>query len=77
MRIAIAHIGQETCSFTPTRTTIDTFRQFGIYTGDEILQKMQGVGPVGGFLAAAAEESLVYTPVPIIGMGQCRSHPDR
>ena len=66
MRIAIAHIGQETCSFTPTRTTIDTFRQFGIYTGDEILQKMQGVGPVGGFLAAAAEESLVYTPVPII-----------
>jgi microcystin degradation protein MlrC len=66
MRIAIAHIGQETCSFTPTRTTIETFRQFGLYTGDEILQKMQGVGPVGGFLAAAAEESLDYTPVPIL-----------
>ncbi len=66
MRIAIAHIGQETCSFTPTRTTVETFRQFGLYRGDEILQKMQGVGPIGGFLAAAAEEALVYTPVPIV-----------
>ena len=66
MRIAIAHIGQETCSFTPTRTTIETFRQFGLYTGDEILQKMRTVGPIGGFLAAAAEEGLAYTPVPII-----------
>jgi len=66
MRIAIAHIGQETCSFTPTRTTIETFRQFGLYRGDEILQKMQSVGPIGGFLAAASQEALVYTPVPII-----------
>ncbi|MFZ1754878.1 MAG: M81 family metallopeptidase [Caldilineaceae bacterium] len=66
MRIAIAHIGQETCSFTPTRTTMETFRQFGLYTGDEILQKMQAVGSIGGFLAAAAEEKLVYTPVPVI-----------
>ncbi len=66
MRIAIAHIGQETSSFAITRTTVDTFRQFGLYEGDEILQKMRAVGPIGGFLAAAAEEKLDYTPLPII-----------
>lgn len=65
MRIAIAHIGQETGSFTPTLTTIDTFRAFGLYEGQEILDKMRNVGPVGGFLAAAAEEKLDYTPLPV------------
>jgi microcystin degradation protein MlrC len=66
MRIAIAHIGQETGSFTPTYTTLETFRQFGLYEGDEILAKMQGIGPIGGFLAAAAEEGIELTPLPII-----------
>lgn len=66
MRIAIAHIGQETGSFTPTPTTIDTFRSFGLYTGQELLDKMRNVGPVGGFLAAAAEEKLDYTPLPVV-----------
>jgi len=66
MRIAIAHIGQETGSFTPTPTTIDTFRSFGLYEGDAILHKMRNFGPIGGFLAAAAEEQLTYTPLPII-----------
>lgn len=66
MHIAIAHIGQETGSFTPTRTTLDTFRQFGLYEGAEVLAKMHGVGPIGGFLAAAAEERIDLTPLPII-----------
>ena len=66
MRIAIAHIGQETGSFTPTPTTIDTFRSFGLYEGQEILDKMHNVGPVGGFLAAAAEEGIDYTPLPVV-----------
>lgn len=66
MRIAIAHIGQETCSFTPMRTTLATFRQFGLYEGADVLVKMQGVGPIGGFLAAAAEEAVDLTPLPII-----------
>ncbi|MDQ3248207.1 MAG: M81 family metallopeptidase, partial [Chloroflexota bacterium] len=53
MRIAIASVGQETCSFTPVRTTLETFRQYGLYEGDEVLVKMAGVGGIGGFLAAA------------------------
>ena len=66
MRIAIAHIGQETGSFTPTPTTIDTFRSFGLYEGEAILHKMRNFGPIGGFLAAASEEKLAYTPLPVI-----------
>lgn len=66
MRIAIAHIGQETGSFTPTPTTLVTFQQFGLYEGEEILHKMRGVGPIGGFLAAAAEEGIDLTPLPVI-----------
>ncbi|MEZ4622911.1 MAG: M81 family metallopeptidase [Caldilineaceae bacterium] len=66
MRIAIAHIGQETCSFTPTRTTVETFRQYGLYEGDELLRKLAEVGTVGGFLAAAAEERIDLTPLPLL-----------
>jgi microcystin degradation protein MlrC len=66
MRIAIAHIGQETSSFTPARTTIDTFRQYGLYEGAEILEKLHNIGPIGGFLAAAAEEKFDLTPLPIL-----------
>ncbi|MEZ4707024.1 MAG: M81 family metallopeptidase [Caldilineaceae bacterium] len=66
MRIAIAHIGQETCSFTPTRTTIDTFRQYGLYEGAEILTKLAEVGTIGGFLAAVREEAIDLTPLPLL-----------
>ena len=66
MRIAIAHVGQETCSFTPTRTTMDTFRQYGLYEGAEMLTKLAEVGTIGGFLAAAREEGLHFTPLPLI-----------
>lgn len=70
MRIAIASIGQETCSFTPTRTTVETFAQYGLYEGEELLTTMHDVGPIGGFFAAAQEEGLEIgrdlTPLPLI-----------
>jgi microcystin degradation protein MlrC len=66
MRIAIAHIGQETCSFTPARTTVETYRQYGLYEGAEILNKVRDVGVIGGFLAAAAEAKIDLTPLPLI-----------
>ena len=66
MRIAVASIGQETCSFTPTRTTIATFEQYGLYQGSEILEKSGDVGPIGGFLAAAKQSELDLTVVPLI-----------
>ncbi len=67
MRIAIAEVGQETCSFTPVRTTVDTFRQYGLYEGDEILQeRCKGRGTLAGFFDRATEEAVDLIPLPII-----------
>lgn len=65
MRIAIAKFGQETSSFSPVVTTLDTFKLYGLYEGQEMLDKAKGVGAVGGFLDAAADED--WTPVPLFG----------
>ena len=67
MRIAIAEIGQETCSFSPVKATLDTFRQFGVYEGDAIMQhRTQGTGTLAGLLRAVREEDIDLDPVPII-----------
>ena len=66
MRIAIARVSQETDSFSSVETTLEDFRQYGLYEGEELLQKARGVGPVGGFLAAAEEEAIDLVPLPII-----------
>ncbi|MDP6042750.1 MAG: M81 family metallopeptidase [Candidatus Latescibacteria bacterium] len=56
MRIAVAEIGQETDSFSSLVTGLDSFEQYGLYLGDEILEKMPGVGMIGGFLEVAKSE---------------------
>jgi microcystin degradation protein MlrC len=65
MRIAIAKFGQETSSFSPVATTLDTFKIYGLYEGQAVLEKAQGVGAVGGFLDVAAASDLKWTPVPL------------
>jgi len=67
MRIAIAKFGQETSSFSPVATTVDTFRLYGLYEGQEMLDKAQGVGAVGGFLDVAKTAGIDWTPVPLFG----------
>ncbi len=59
MRIAFAEIAQETDSFSPMVAELADFEAYGLYFGDEILQRMQGVGPIGGFLEVAAAERQV------------------
>ncbi len=67
MRLAIAEIGQETCHFTSVRTTVDTFRQYGLYEGKEILsRRAAGAGYVAGFMQAAEEEKIDLQPVPLL-----------
>jgi microcystin degradation protein MlrC len=67
MRIAIAEIGQETGSFTPVPTTVETFRQYGLYEGEELLAKRsQGDGMIAGLLHRAREEGVDLEPVPLI-----------
>jgi len=65
MRIAIASYGQETSSFSPVPTTLDTFGLYGLFEGDEILEKCRDVGSIGGFLETM-DAALDWTPVPIV-----------
>ena len=65
MNIAIASYGQETSSFSPVPTTLGTFKLYGLFAGDEILQKCRDIGSIGGFLQTM-DAQLDWTPVPII-----------
>lgn len=65
MRIAIASYGQETSSFSPVATTLETFELYGLFEGDEILRKCREVSSIGGFMQTM-DVSLDWTPLPII-----------
>ena len=66
MRIALIHIGQETNDFNPVPTTLRDFESFGIFEGAEILDKLRGLGQVGGHLRAVEESGLDVETVPIV-----------
>lgn len=66
MRIAVAEIAQETDSFSPLTADLSDFEAYGLYFGDEILERLPGVGPLGGFLEVAAEQSTPLTVVPLL-----------
>lgn len=66
MRIALAEVAQETDSFSPLVADRSDFEAYGLYFGDEILERMHGVGPIGGFLEVAAEQPEPVTLLPII-----------
>ncbi|MBK36972.1 MAG: microcystin degradation protein MlrC [Gemmatimonadetes bacterium] len=65
IRIAIASYGQETSSFSPELTTLDTFRQYGLHEGKDILENCRGVASVGGFLETV-DAAIDWEPLPII-----------
>ncbi len=66
MRIALAEVAQETDSFSPLVADRSDFEAYGLYFGDEILERMRGVGPIGGFLEVADEQPEPVTLLPII-----------
>ena len=66
MRIAVAEVAQETDSFSPLVANRTDFEAYGLYFGDEILERMRGVGPIGGFLEVADEQAEPVTLLPII-----------
>ena len=66
MRVVVAEISQETDTFSSLSTTLEDFEQNGLYFGDEILEKMRGVGELGGFLAASEKEARELEIVPIV-----------
>ena len=55
-RILLANLAQETCSFVQSRHTLEDFRRYYLYTGQEILDKLGGGGmEISGIIAAAAD----------------------
>lgn len=66
MRIALAELAQETDSFSPLVADRSDFEATGLYIGDEILHRMRGVGPLGGFLEVADQQSEPVVVLPIL-----------
>lgn len=66
MRIAIAEMVQETGSFSPMLANLADFETYGLYFGDEILQRIPDVGPIGGLLQVAKERNERAEFVPLI-----------
>ena len=53
----LLEIAQETDSFSPLTADLKDFESNGLYFGQEILERMPGVGPIGGFLEVAAGQT--------------------
>jgi microcystin degradation protein MlrC len=66
MRIAVAEIAQETDSFSPMFADLHDFETYGLFFGEEILDRMRGVGPIGGFLDIVDEQTQPVELVPIV-----------
>jgi microcystin degradation protein MlrC len=66
MRIAVISVGQETNDFNPVPTTMRDFESFGLYEGPAMFEKLRGIGPVGGYLAAVEASGRAIESVPII-----------
>ena len=65
-RIAVAELAQETDSFSPLRASLGEFASYGLYRGQEILERMRGAGPIGGLLEVAAESPRPLEFIPIL-----------
>ena len=66
MRIALIHVAQETNDFNPVLTSLADYEAFGIYEGAEMLDRLKGLGQVGGYLKAIEDSGLEVETVPII-----------
>ena len=66
MRIVVAEIAQETDSFSSLAADRRDFEAHGLYFGDEILERMRGVGQIGGFLEVAAKRGEAVDVRPIV-----------
>ena len=66
MRIAVAEVAQETGSFSSMVADRSDFEVYGLFFGEEILERMRGIGPIGGFLEVVAEQAEAVEVLPII-----------
>ncbi len=63
-RVLLANLAQETCSFVPSKHTLNDFRRYYLYTGQEVIDKLRGGGmEIAGFVEAAEEEGVHLIPL--------------
>ena len=62
MKIAVAQIKQETNTFNPVKTTIDTFRRYGFFKGPEIISNIK-TNEVGGFIDTLRDAKHKIEPI--------------
>jgi len=56
LRIAIGQIWQEQNTFSPVKTSLCDFEQFGLYYGDDIIDKFSEANELGGFITTLKKE---------------------
>ena len=66
MRIALIHVAQETNDFNPVLTTLADYHAFGTFEGAEILERLRGLGQIGGYIEAVEASGLDVETIPII-----------
>ena len=64
-RVAIVAYSQETSSFTTQRTTLDTFRAYGLAEGPAVLENRSN-HEIGGFLHELQAAGFDWEPCPVI-----------
>ena len=57
MRIAVGQLWQETNTFNRNPTTLDHFENWGVATGNAVLEQYGETGELGGFLTACRESN--------------------
>ena len=50
MKIAIASFGQETSSFSPLKTSLKTFKLYGLYEAEEMIDNLSNHSSLSGFI---------------------------
>lgn len=66
MRVAIVHVMQETDTFNPVPTTLDSFRNVALLEGSSVLERVDPAGPIAGCLDAICASGKKVEIVPII-----------
>lgn len=63
-RVLLANFAQESNSFVPTRSSLDSFRRFYLLFGADIISHLRGGGTeVAGIIAAAEEDGMDLVPL--------------
>ena len=66
MRVALIHVMQETDTFNPVPTTLNSFRNVALLEGPDVLQRVDPAGPIAGCLEAVRVSDKKVEIAPII-----------